>query len=285
MVARVIVTGGLGFIGRAVGDELSRRGLSWAAFDRANYRHDVRDPADEFTYLPPWEGDVSGVIHLAGVLGTHELFDAVDDAIDVNVGGTAHVLEAARRKGARYVGITMPAVFPSVYTATKVAAAGLERAYHHTYGLAVSRVRAYNAYGPGQKHGPGHPQKIVPTFSAEAWAGRPIPIWGDGTQTVDLVHTDDLARMLVDALGHGDDVTFDGGTGRAFSVNEVAEMVLDITGSRAGVEYLPMRRGELPTRIVATGEGWDRLDWRPEFDEQRFAETVESYRVPLAVPA
>lgn len=285
MVERVIVTGGMGFIGRAVGDHLSRRGASWASFDRANYRHDIRDHPADFTLSPPWNDEVSAVIHLAGMLGTHELFDEVDEAIDVNVKGAAHILEAAMVKGARYVGITMPQVFPSVYTATKIAASGLERAYHHTYGLPVSRVRAYNAYGPGQKHGPGHPQKIVPTFATEAWAGRPIPIWGDGTQTVDLVHTDDLARMLVDALDHGDDATFDGGTGRAFSVNEVAEMVLDITGSRAGVEYLPMRRGELPTKIVASGEGWDRLGWRPTFDEERFVEAVESYRIPLAVSA
>lgn len=285
MVERVIVTGGRGFIGTAVGNELARRGFSWAPFDHTNHGHDVRDFAQDFITAPPWRDDVLAVVHLAGMLGTHELFDEVDEAIDVNVKGTAHVLEAARIKGARYVGITMPAVFPSIYTATKIAAAGLERAYHHTHGVPVSRVRAFNAYGAGQKHGPNHPQKIVPTFATEAWAGRPIPIWGDGTQTVDLVHTDDLARMLVDALGHGDDATFDGGTGIAFSVNEVAEMVLGITRSKAGVEYLPMRRGELPTKIVATGEGWDRLDWRPTFNEERFVEAVESYRPSTAQAA
>jgi hypothetical protein len=96
-----------------------------------------------------------------------------------------------------------------VYTATKVAATRLASAYHHTHGLPVSHVRAFNAFGPGQAHGPGHPQKIIPTFAVEAWAGRPIPIWGDGNQTVDLIHTSDLARMLVDAIDHGDDVTFD----------------------------------------------------------------------------
>jgi len=263
-----MVTGGHGFIGQQVCRELEARGHQTLTLDLPY--GDVR----ALTSI----GEVGAVIHLAGMLGTHELFDAVHLAIDVNVQGTANVLEAARKAKARYVGISMPPVFPSVYTATKLAAVGLERAYHHTHGLPVSRVRAFNAYGTGQKHGPGHPQKIVPTFATEAWAGRPIPIWGDGEQTVDLVHVDQLARMLVDALDHGDDVTFDGGTGEAFSVNEVAKMVLQVTGSPAGVEYLPMRRGEIPTQIVATGEGWERLDWRPRFDEQRFAETVEAYR-------
>ena len=200
------------------------------------------------------------------------------EAIDVNVYGTLNVLDLARSCGASYVGVSMLAVFPSVYTATKLCADRLASAYHHAYGLPVSKVRAFNAYGPGQKHGPGHPQKILPTFATAAWAGRPIPIWGDGEQTVDLVHVQDLARMLVDALDHGDDVTFDGGTGVAMTVNEVARMVLEVTGSKAGVEHLPMRRGEVPTQIVASGEGWDRLGWKPGFSADRFAAAVESYR-------
>jgi UDP-glucose 4-epimerase len=118
----------------------------------------------------------------------------------------------------------------------------------------------------------------VPTFATEAWAGRPIPVWGDGEQTVDLVHTDDVARMLVDALDYGNDATFDGGTGQAVTVNQLAQFVLGVTGSAGGVDYLPMRRGEIPTRIAATGEGWDRLTWRPELDWDAIAEAVLWYR-------
>jgi UDP-glucose 4-epimerase len=273
---KVAVTGGRGFIGRAVVRTLLAMGDAPLLLDLPE--HDVRDLG---ATLPK----VEAVIHLAGVLGTAELFSNVREAVDVNVGGTVNVLEACRSMGARYVGITMPPVFPSVYTATKIAARELERAYHHGFGLPVSRVRAFNAYGPGQKHGHGHPQKIVPTFAVEAWAGRPLPIWGDGTQTVDLIHTTDLGAMIAGALAYGDDATFDGGTGTAFSVNDVAEMVLDITGSKAGVEYLPMRRGETPTKIAAAGEGWDRLGWQPAFSDDWFAAAVESYRDHPAVIA
>jgi len=269
---RVVVTGGRGFIGQATAHALLRSGYTPVVYDVPEF-----DTRDGETLRRVLEG-AEAVVHLAGVLGTHELFDAVDTAIDINVKGAARVLEAVRDTGTRYVGLTLPAVFPSVYTATKTAAVALEKAFHHTYGIPVSRVLAFNAYGPAQKHGPSQPQKILPTFAAEAWAGRPIPIWGDGSQTVDLVHVDDLGSLLVECLGHGDDFTVDGGTGIALTVNEVAEFVLEVTGSRAGIEYHPMRRGEVPTTIVATGQGWDRLGWRPSMDWDRVAQAVDSYR-------
>jgi UDP-glucose 4-epimerase len=141
----------------------------------------------------------------------------------------------------------------------------------------VSHVRAFNIFGPHQKvH--GGVQKIIPTFAHRAWRNEALPIWGDGTQSVDLVHAQDVARMLVDALAHGDDVVFDAGTGRDLSVNQVAAWVLELTGSRAGVVHLPMRAGEDPVAICARGEGWDRLDWFPVLDTSRFAEAVEWYK-------
>lgn len=273
---RVAVTGGRGFLGSyTVAHLLSQGHVAYSLGLEDGY--DVRNP---------FELDADACIHLAGMLGTHELFDTVHEAIDVNVHGTVNVLDACLAAGARYVGITMPPIFKSVYTATKVAATRLATAYHHTHGLPVAHVRAFNAFGPGQAHGPGHPQKIVPTFAVEAWAGRPIPIWGDGTQTVDLIHAGDLGRMLGDAISFGGDPIFDGGTGVAFTVNEVADMVIDITGSKAGKTYLPMRRGEEPTHIVATGEGWDRLGWQPQFRPTDLESTVLSYRThSLAVAA
>lgn len=268
----ILVTGGAGFIGSAVVRECQRR--RWQV-DVFGLEHGGVEDADAVAKAVDGH---TAVIHLAGLLGTHELFDEVHAAIDVNVKGTINVLDACRAYGAGYVGISMPAVFPSIYTATKIAAARLATAYHHTYGVPVAHVRAFNAFGPGQAHGPGHPQKIIPTFATEAWAGRPIPVWGNGAQTVDLIYVDDIARMLCDAVRHGDDVTFDAGTGEAFTVGWVAEFVRTLTKSKGGIEYRPMRRGEVPSYIVATGEGWDRLDWRPELRMRDLAATVNWYR-------
>lgn len=264
----VVVTGSRGFLGRAVCTRLMQLGHTPVGYDLP--AHDVRRPVRL--------GGAAHVIHLAGLLGTDELFDAVHDAIDVNITGTVRVLEACRQEGAAYTGITMPDVFPSVYTATKVAASAFERAFHHAYRVPVSRVRAFNAYGAGQRYGPGYPRKIIPVFSTMAWLGQPIPVYGDGEQTVDLIHANDLARMLTDAMRFGQDVTFDGGTGKPLTVNQVAQLVLEVTGSRGGVEYLPQRRGEVHTFIAAKGTGWGLLGWHPRFSESQFAAAVESYK-------
>lgn len=267
---RIVVTGGSGFLGQATIRAAIAAGHDAVSFDRA-HGNDILGSLDAL------EGaDV--IIHLAGMLGTSELFETPESAVHANVIGALRILEWCKTHDAGYVGITMPPVFPSIYTATKVCADRLATAYHQAYGLRVSHVRAFNAYGPHQAYGPGHPQKIVPTFAVAAWQGRPLPIWGDGEQTMDLVHAEDVGRMLVDATQHGDDVTFDAGTGVAVTVNELADAVLTITGSTAGVEHLPMRKGETPTRIVAQGEGWDRLDWKPENTRERLLDAVNWYR-------
>lgn len=265
---KIAITGGSGFIGKAAVEYAREHGHEVMTFDRPE--HDILGPLHALN-------GVDAVVHLAGVLGTAELFDTAELAVDVNVKGTLRILEKCSEQDAAYVGITMPPVFPSVYTATKLAADRLARAWHVSHGLRVSRVCAYNAFGKHQKHGPGHPQKIVPTFAVEAWAGRPIPIWGDGEQTVDLVHADDLGRMLIEATKYGHDQCFDGGTGVAFTVNQVAKMVLEITGSKAGVTHLPMRKGEVPTNIVARGQGWDVIA-QPRFDPAQFEEVVRWYK-------
>lgn len=267
---RVAITGGGGFIGQATLRYANETGHDAWSFDR----HDGNDIMGDLTVLKGAEC----VIHLAGLLGTHELFNTVQDAIDVNITGAYRIMDWCLNNDANYVGITMPDAFPSIYTATKIATQRLATALYHSRGLRVCHVRAFNAYGPGQKNGPGHPQKIIPTFSTRAWRQIPIPIWGDGTQTVDLIHVDDIAKILVKAMSLTEDEVVDAGTGTAISVNQVADYILQVAKSAGGVEYLDMRDGETPTKVVATGEGWDLISYQPYFRWDQLAETVRWYR-------
>jgi Nucleoside-diphosphate-sugar epimerases len=267
---RVAITGGGGFIGQATVRYAHETGHDAWSFDRA----DGNDIMGELDCLKGAEC----VIHLAGVLGTHELFTTIQAAIDINVTGAYRIMDWCLNNDASYVSITMPDAFPSIYTATKIAAQRLATALYHSRGLRVSHVRAFNAYGPGQKHGPGHPQKIIPTFASNAWRQIPIPIWGDGTQTVDLIHVDDVAKILVKAMYLTDNEVVDAGTGTALSVNQVADFVLQVAKSSGSVEYLDMRDGETPTKVVADGEGWDLINYQPYFSWPQLAETVRWYR-------
>lgn len=269
---RIAVTGGNGFIGAAVLREAQRLDHEAWSFYRSD-GHNIMGPLDSLK-------GADCVIHLAGLLGTHELFDAVEEAIDVNVFGSYRIMNWCLENEASYVGITMPDAFPSIYTATKIASQRLATALYYSRGLRVSHVRAFNAYGPGQKHGPGHPQKIIPTFASLAWQQVPIPIWGDGTQGVDLIHVDDVARVLVAAINWTGNQIIDAGTGTSVTVNQVADFVVRVTKSSAGAEHHPMRDGESPTRIVAKGEGWNLLPptFKPIFSWDKLEETIHWYR-------
>jgi UDP-glucose 4-epimerase len=267
----IAVTGSAGFIGRKVVQEVRARGLDVVEVDRAS-GIDVLGP-----HLGRAFAGCDSVIHLAGVLGTHELFDDAERAVNVNVNGCLRVLDCCAKQGMRFVTITKPQIWDNVYTATKACTTRLARGWHDTFGVPVSFVRAFNVYGPGQHY--GSPQKIIPTFAVKAWRSEPLPIWGDGYQLVDLVHSSDVARMLVDALEFGDCETFDAGTGKGMRVNDVADLFLEMTDSDSLIQFLPMRRGERPgeTRTVATGEGWDLLGWQPRWDEAQLADTLEWY--------
>jgi nucleoside-diphosphate-sugar epimerase len=269
----IAVTGGSGFIGAATVDYANSQGhVAWA-FDRSK-GEDILGDLDALA-------GATHIIHLAGMLGTSELFDTPTQAIEANVVGTLRILQWCREHGAGYTGISMPdSSWANVYQATKLCAMRLASAWNRAYGVPVSHVRAYNAYGPGQKHGPGHPQKILPTFATAAWSQKPIPIWGNGLQTVDLVYSGDVARMLVDATEFGNDEVFDAGTGTSMTVRQVAGVVNRYARRDPdSVVFSPMRAGETPeTDIVARGEGWDLLGWHPTLDPERIKETVEWYR-------
>lgn len=278
---KIALTGSAGFLGRAVQRLLEEQNHTVVGIDSRS-GVDVRDADSVRTFV----NGCDAVVHLAGVLGTAELFDDVSTAVEVNVGGTVNVLDACLAHGARYVGVAMPDVWPSVYQATKLCGVRLAEAYQHAHGLPVAHVRAFNAYGPGQAHGPGHPQKIIPTFATQAHRHEPLPVWGDGQQTVDLIHVDDIAAafgyLLSPHREYGlhtweqEPLTVEAGSGVEVTVLDVARRVCEIADAPFVVGFLPMRAGELPgTRLCA--KPWYTLD-HPPLEDPRLVDTVMSYK-------
>ena len=268
----IAVTGAGGFIGSHVVELLTKMKIPVLGIDKTT-GIDITD--DEI----PLDG-CSAVIHLAGVLGTSELFDSVENAINVNVHGTRRVLESAVKNDVSYVGITMPDVWPSVYQATKLAGVRLAAAFNNATGLPVTHIRAFNVFGKRQPCGDHHPAKILPTFATASWRGAPMPIYGNGYQTVDLVSADHVANCLVlAAVGRlsnaGKNGVWDAGSGIETPVTTVAAMVGKITGNDS-VALLRMRHGELPDTKLAASEFGPLMPY--VFDYEDFVETVNSYR-------
>lgn len=260
---RVLVTGGSGFIGRWVVKALEARGDIPVAYDRLRFRADgglplaervlgdVRDPV----FVSESVALCDGVIHLAGVLGTQETIQYPTPAVETNITGSLNVFEACTRYRTPCVYITVGNHWmQNPYSITKTTAERFAHMYNQERGAQISIVRALNAYGPGQKTAPV--RKIIPTFIQQALKGGPIEIYGDGTQVMDLIYVEDLADILVRALGKpaawGE--VYSAGTGRPTTVNEIAEAVWGACGQPlplGGVlRHLPMRPGEPPQSVV-----------------------------------
>lgn len=267
MPTHAVVTGGCGFLGAAIVEELRSRGDRVTVLDRRASQAGVPegvtalclDITDEQALAKAFEG-ADEVYHLAGKLGTAELDDRAADAVRINILGSLHVFEAARTAGVPVVfQPTKPNVWLNTYTITKVAAEGFGELLRRSGELRVVSLRYFNAYGPRQALGPI--RKIMPVFAAAALEGVPLPIFGDGRQTVDMVHAADVARLSVALVRSGyDGPPLDCGSGVGRTVCEVAADVNACVGSHAGTRHLPMRRGEVPgTVLVADMEPLSRL--------------------------
>ena len=287
---KIGVTGGAGFIGGHVVDELIRRGHDPVIFDhhaRSHRRHEMGWPNahmlhDGNNYIPVMLGDcrddvavtelaahVDGIIHLASVLGTQETVHNPRPAVMTNVQSGMNVMEAAVQYGIPAVNICVGnAGMSNPYSASKTCVESLGHMYVRDRGAKLNQVRVVNAYGPRQlmarPYGPGKVRKIMPAFIARALTGAPIEIYGDGEQVSDCVYVQDVAHALVRALEHAaDGVVLDrvvevGPTDHTPVLKvarEVRKAAQKHYSGHVDIVHLPMRPGETPgARVVAQND-------------------------------
>jgi UDP-glucose 4-epimerase len=250
-MSRVLCTGGAGFIGQAVRSELLQRGHTFIPFDHG---HDICDHSDVLHEAVSCQA----IMNLAGVLGTSETVGAEHDAARVNILGALTVADVANVLDVPMVQIgTGHKGQPNPYAITKACAEDLLLARAQWCGQDINVVRAYHAYGPGQKvcapHGEAKVRKIIPSFVCRALTGMPLEVNGSGRQLIDLVHVAEVARILVDAIdGPVFGQVIEAGTGLATTVLDAAEQVIDATGSSSTIRLIAMRDGEpLASRVVS----------------------------------
>lgn len=263
----VLVSGGNGFIGRYVVEQLIEQGFEVTVLDTrwrepVNGAKLVLGDMRDATSVTEAVAHADGVIHLAGVLGTQETINNPRPAAETNILGGLNVFEACAQYDVPLVNIAVGNYWMNnTYSITKNTMERFADMMNKYRGTRISIVRALNAYGPRQvaaaPFGPSKVRKVMPAFVCRALAGEPIEIYGDGEQIMDMIYVSDVARVLVRALIEADRgalVSVEAGSGNPTTVNDIAEVVIDqaakITGRRVEVVHIPMRPGEDANSVV-----------------------------------
>jgi UDP-glucose 4-epimerase len=259
-----LVIGGQGFIGTEVVRALVSRGFNVTVADKVATRSACEQLFGPYAVKVQYVDilDASAVraltigfdtvYHMAGELGTSELDDDILTAINVNITGAVNVFEACVENGVPVVFYpSKPNVWLNTYTITKFASEQFAQLYSAKGNTRICSLRYFNAYGPRQPV--GLPRKMIPSFAQRAMNGLPIEVFGSGEQVLDLIYAPDLGRITVDFANAARSVIpLDCGRGIGMTVNAVAKAVNAHFNNSAGIQHLPVRRGETPdTRCVA----------------------------------
>ena len=256
----VLVTGGAGFIGSELVRQLAARGEHVLVVDnlvngrRENLADVLSDSVQllqvdvrDLPLIAPHLARIRVVYHLACLGVRHSVHSPIENH-EVNATATLHLLGACRAAGVpRFVYVSSSEVygtakwapmtedhptFPcTVYGASKLAGESYTRAYYRTYGYSTVVIRPFNTYGP-RSHHEGDSGEVIPKFLLRCLAGKPLVIFGDGTQTRDFTYVSDSAAGILSAGEHENAIgdTINLGFGREVTINELAQQVAEVTG-------------------------------------------------------
>jgi len=312
---RIVVTGGAGFIGSHLCDRLLSEQHEVIAIDNLvtgqaeNIAHlsgherfgYIRDDVSNFISVP---GKVDLVCHLAspaspnptspygypqlpiqtlkvGALGTHNALGLAraNQAVFL-LTSTSEVYGDPQVHPQRedYWGHVDPVGPRSMYDEAKRFAEAITTAYHRYHGLDTRIARVFNTYGPRMRLDDG---RVVPNFLCQALANQPLTVYGDGQQTRSFCYIDDLIEGLSRLMLTPVHDPLNLGNPQEITMLDLAETVIRLTGSRAGIEVLAERRG--PTdpqqRRPDIGRAKELLGWEPHIGlEDGLLRTIEDFR-------
>lgn len=281
----VVVTGGSGFVGRAVVRAFLERRHPVTIVDRQPppeslqddlltvVAGDLGDPAVRDAAVP--EG-TTGIVHLAAITSVLRSMEQPVQTYAANVAVTQELLELARARGVGHFQLASTnAVVGDVgrgviaedlalrpltpYGATKAACEMLLSGYAGAYGMAAAALRFTNIYGPGM----GHKDSFIPRLMRAAASGGTVEVYGDGSQCRDFVHVDDVVQSVMAAWDKQYSGTVIIGSGRSVSVLELVDAVRAATGKPLPVVHVPKKKGEMPAVIVDIARAGRELGYNP----------------------
>jgi UDP-glucose 4-epimerase len=295
---RALVTGGAGFIGSHVADLFIANGYEVEILDdlssgrrenlprNARFHH-VSVASPEAAEIIR-NGNFDVILHVAGQIDVRKsVADPIYDAT-VNILGTVNLLEAVRSAGGRarfvftstggaiYGDFNTPPNFEhypkdpdSPYAISKLSAEYYMSYYGRLHGMTCAAVRFGNVYGPRQD--PHGEAGVVAIFSTRILEGKPLVIFGDGSQTRDYVYVGDVASAVWMAATKNlppaekvDARSFNIGTGIGTSVVDLARMLQEKAGTNMPVEFAPRRPGEQQESFLDVSKARDVLGWSPK---------------------
>jgi dTDP-glucose 4,6-dehydratase len=300
-----LVTGGAGFLGSHLCEELLRRSNRVICVDNletgslANIEH-LRDP--EFVHLnldiiTPYFVDepVDLVYHLASPASPIDYLRLPLHTLKVGSQGTHHTIGLAKHKRARFLLASTsevygdPQVHPQpesywghvnpigprgVYDEAKRYAEALTMAYHRQQGVDTSIVRIFNTFGPRMRP---HDGRAIPTFLRQALQDKPLTVFGDGSQTRSFCYVDDLVRGLIALAESGYHSPVNIGNPREYTLLELAKVVVEVTGSRSEIVFEALPTDDPQVRQPDISLAREKLGWEPEVDlHEGLRRTIEA---------
>ena len=291
-MATCLVTGGAGFLGSHLCEELLARGHRVICVDNletgslVNIAH-IRDP--DFVHLnldiiEPYFVDepVDFVYHLASPASPIDYLRLPLHTLKVGSYGTHHTLGLAKTHRARFLiastseiygdpeqhpqvesywGHVNPIGPRGVYDEAKRYAEALTMAYHRQQGVDTSIVRIFNTYGPRMR---AHDGRAIPTFLRQALANRPLTVFGDGGQTRSFCYVSDLIRGLIALAESGHHLPVNIGNPDEFTLLELAEVVIEVTGSESEIVHAALPGDDPKQRRPDITLARELLGWSPE---------------------
>jgi dTDP-glucose 4,6-dehydratase len=286
-----LVTGGAGFLGSHLCEELLRRGHRVICVDNletgslANIEH-IRDDAfvhRNLNIIDPYFIDepIDFVYHLASPASPIDYLRLPLHTLKVGSYGTHHTLGLAKVHRARFLIASTsevygdPKVHPQpetywghvnpigprgVYDEAKRYAEALTMAYHRQQGVDTAIVRIFNTYGPRMRP---HDGRAIPTFLRQALQDRPITVFGDGSQTRSFCYVEDEIRGLIALAESGHHSPVNIGNPDEFTLLQLAETVIEVTGSRSEIVFEALPTDDPQVRQPDIALAREILGWEP----------------------